>query len=357
MHILLLSRYSQLGASTRLRFLQYIPYLTTVGLCVDHQALLNDKYLYDLYSNNSIKKYILPAYFYRLIHLLKLSRYKLIWIEKELFPYFPAIFERFLHHLKIPYVVDFDDAIFHMYDQNQNHFVRFLFGKKIDFVMKCSTVVVAGNNYLADQAVRAGSSNVVLIPTVVDFDRYRDVYRNRSIEETTIKVGWIGIPKTIHYLLELAPLFKTLQSRFKLEFVAIGANPTDVSNSVIHALPWSEASEVELLSQLDIGLMPLPNGLWERGKCGYKLIQYMACGKAVIASPVGVNNEIVSHGVNGLLASGLDQWQNALEQLILDVDLRKRLGNAARTTVEEKYTLQVQAPLLLEVLKSASEIK
>jgi hypothetical protein len=123
----------------------------------------------------------------------------------------------------------------------------------------------------------------------------------------------------------------------------------------LEILPWAEDTEVTLIQSMDIGVMPLPDTPWTRGKCGYKLIQYMACGLPVVASPVGVNRDIVEHGVNGFLAESDDEWRAAVDALLNDADLRRRMGAAGRKKVEEQYSLQVWGPRVAQMLRSVAE--
>nr|WP_239556359.1 glycosyltransferase family 4 protein [Dyella flava] len=194
-----------------------------------------------------------------------------------------------------------------------------------------------------ERAQQAGSRNVEWVPTVVDFERYSIVPRTPSNE---LVIGWIGSPSTAHYLrLVSEPLAALCRDR-PMRCVAIGARQDQLSGTPFTALPWNEETEVALLQSLDIGIMPLHDEAWERGKCGYKLIQYMACGVPVLASPVGENCNIVQHGQNGYLASTPAEWAVRLQQLIDDAQLRRQCGEAGRKRVEAEYCLQVQGPRL-----------
>jgi glycosyltransferase involved in cell wall biosynthesis len=168
-----------------------------------------------------------------------------------------------------------------------------------------------------------------------------------------LRVGWIGSPSTAHYLgLVREPLRRLARER-ALRLVVIGARDIPSTDVPLEIHEWSAETEGPLLGGVHIGIMPLADGPWERGKCGYKLIQYMACGKPVIASPVGVNDEIVTPEV-GLLASSDAQWLAALRQLSTDAALRNRLGFAGRALVERKYSLQVRGPQLAAWLARAA---
>jgi glycosyltransferase involved in cell wall biosynthesis len=165
-----------------------------------------------------------------------------------------------------------------------------------------------------------------------------------------VTIGWIGSPSTAHYLDIVTPVLQKLASSYTFRAVAIGARPDQVAGTPFVSVPWAVATEVEELGQIDIGIMPLVDSPWERGKCGYKLIQYMALGIPVVASPVGVNRQIVEEGSNGYLASDEDSWSRGLACLLESGDLRSKLGARGREIVEARYTLQVQAPILSDLI-------
>ena len=346
MKILLLSRYDNLGASSRVRLFQYLPFLESKGWQIDVSPLFSDDYLQSLYNGQSRSRYVLTGYWQRLKAMADAGKYDLIWIEKEIFPFIPALAEWLLTKAGVLYIVDYDDALFHRYDRNKHWLIRSLLGHKIDSVMKYAPLVIAGNEYLAERAHGAGAGQVEVVPTVVDLSRYKVV---QSLSNTTLVVGWIGSPSTSHYLSIIAPVISSLSREFDVCFVAVGVNEEAVRGLPIDACSWSEETEVQSIQGFDIGIMPLLDSPWERGKCGYKLIQYMACGLPVIASPVGVNTEIVEHGVNGYLARDLHEWGHALRKLLQDQALRQYMGCKGRERVEAWYSLQVQS-YRLEIL-------
>lgn len=347
MKILLLSKYSRKGASTRLRSLQYLPFLEAEGFQVAVSSLFDDQYLDQLYQHGKrVPVRMMILYLRRLFVLLTVFRYDLIWIEKEIFPYIPAVAERMLRWLGKRYVVDYDDAIFHNYDLSGNPVLRRFLGRKIDAVMRCASCVVAGNDYLAGRAKTAGASCVELVPTVVDATRYDS---KESLKKGCPVIGWIGSPSTQNYVVDIAPVLTSLCQKHNARMLLIGAS-ADVASEFpgldVEVVPWSEASEADLIAGIDIGIMPLADGPWEKGKCGYKLIQYMACGIPVIASPVGVNVDIVSASQCGLLAANSAEWEIALAKLLESPAQRLQLGRAGRKAVETRYSLAVQAPVL-----------
>lgn len=349
MKVLLLSRYGAMGASSRVRFLQYLPYFKAQGVNVSVVPLFSDAYVRSLYEGGSRWREVVAGYMRRIWALLQVRRFDVVIIEKELFPFLPAFAERLLRVSGVPYVVDYDDALFHRYDLHSSKLVRGVLGRKIDSVMRHAAVVVAGNDYLAERARQAGARRVELIPTVVDTHRYQP--RQAPPNETPV-IGWIGTPKTSRYLQPLLPVFEALQARMRVRVVAVGARSEDFAGTPVETLPWSEESEVQSIQQFDIGIMPLPDSPWERGKCGYKLIQCMACGVPVVASPVGVNTVIVNSGKNGLLARD-DEWEEQLTTLLQDPELRRSFGAQGRKDVENWYSLEVQAPRLLNAIREA----
>lgn len=339
MKLLFFTKYTRLGASSRLRTYQYIPYFKEKGITCEYSPLFDDQYLKNLYQKEGFNKInIFKAYLLRLLKLFTLFRYDLVVIEKELFPYLPAFAERLLSLLKIKFIVDYDDAIFHNYDMHSNKVIKTLLKKKIACVMRHSTYVVAGNNYLHDYAVQAGAKNVALIPTVIDTDKYSVKPREKINKYVTI--GWIGSPSTLQYLQIVKQVLNELSVQYPIKLVIVGGKSGIGFEGHEEVLEWSEDNEIASIQKFDVGIMPLKDEFWELGKCGYKLIQYMGCGLPVIGSPVGVNKIIIQEGVNGHKPSSQGEWKRALEQLICDNHLRESMGAKGRKIVEANYSLK-----------------
>lgn len=352
--ILVLCKYSRMGASSRLRSLQYLPHLEADGFDVTVSSLFDDAYLKSIYKREGRSALaIARLYVKRLLALLSCHKYDLIWIEYEVFPYLPAAAERLLRLLRKPYIVDYDDAIFHNYDLSSNPLIRRLLGRKIDTVMRHSACVIAGNAYLAERAKAAGAPRVELVPTVVDHQRYTP--RNSTDNQRPV-IGWIGSPSTQKYVVGIRDALDKACKAHDARLMLVGASPQVVSELPgldVEVVPWSEDREAELIRKMDIGIMPLPDGPWEKGKCGYKLIQYKACSVPVIASPVGVNVDLVNGSQSGLLAGSTADWESALQQLLESAEQRAKLGASGRQAVEETYSLQIQAPVLRRILTEA----
>lgn len=349
MRVACLTRYDGLGASSRVRFMQYFDRLSHAAptrMRIEPQALLNDAYLLRKYAGRPVLGTALRCYARRALSQALRSLPDVWWVEKELWPYVPAAVELALLRRR-PYVLDLDDAIFHNYDLHPSRAVRRLFGNKIDRLMRGAALVTAGNEYLAARARAAGAPWVELLPTVIDLGRYPASERAPPpVDAAVTTVGWIGSPATSHYLQQLAQPLQRLARERRLRLLIVGGGDVHMPGVDIESVPWSPASEASSISRFDIGVMPLPDSPWERGKCGYKLIQYMACGVPVVASPVGVNGVIVSDGANGFLAADESGWYDALSRLAIDPGLRERLGADGRQRVESEYCVQVTAPRL-----------
>lgn len=354
MRILALTRYEQLGSSSRVRFYQYFPYLTAKGMEIVPAPFFNDDYVRNLYAGRQASlKTVLSAYLKRLSILAGSTSFDLLWVEKELLPWFPATLETLLRMLHTPYVVDYDDAVFHRYDMHSLAPVRILLGRKIDSVMRQANIVIAGNEYLAERAVKAGAKNVEYLPSVVNVSQYM---RKEPVSDSIFRLGWIGAPVTASYLDLIRDAMELLSRESKVHLVLIGAgNIQPFPNVSMEVLPWSEDIERGLSQKFDVGIMPLVDGPFERGKCGYKLVQYMASALPVVASAVGVNQQIVEPQVNGYLANSSTDWLSALRELRDSVQKRKMMGQAGRRKAEQMYNLQVTAPKLLNLLSSLTK--
>lgn len=352
MRVTAFTKYDREAASTRQRVLQYLPHLADAGIHVEVHPLLDDAYVRALASGAAASKTaIAAAYARRFRQLLGDQSADLIWVYAELFPWLPARFERLVFRSGKPLVYDYDDAFFHPYDGHANPLVRRALGGKLRPLIRGSAAVCAGNDYLRDYAARAGADAIVL-PTVVDIETYVPA-STRPAHPLTI--GWIGSPSTWGFVRPLLPLLAELCRTRGVAFFAVGAGTAAEADRFdgLTFSSWSEASEITSVQAMDIGIMPLPDEPWARGKSGYKLVQYMACGLPVVASPVGVNSTIVREGATGLLATDLAEWHTALTRLIDDPALRAAMRQAGRTRAVEAYSLQAHAPRLIEVMRGA----
>jgi len=310
---------------------------------------MSDKYLWRKYAGRQSVFYAIMGYVKRLLSVWTWRRADIIWIEKELFPFLPAPIELMLLCRK-KVVIDIDDAIFHNYDLHPSWIVRRFLGRKIDTLFRRADLVVAGNQYLANRAINAGAKRTAVVPTVVDLSRYlpklRETTEWRLRTTPPIRIGWIGSPATVHYLALIREPLQRLSRLANIRLVVIGGGFSPMEGVAAVNIAWDEATEAANIRSFDIGVMPLIDDAWERGKCGYKIIQYMACGIPSVASPIGVNTEIIEHGINGYLASTNDEWFDRLRSLVLDPDLRFEFGARGRKRVLEKYSLAATSVLI-----------
>lgn len=346
-----LTRYSDIGASSRVRFYLYEKKLSSV-FNLDLKCLLEDDYINDLYScGRRRRKRLIRCYFKRLCQLFKLSKYDVVWVQKELFPFIPAWFELFfLRNKKL--ILDYDDATFHTYDQNPNFIVKLLLGRKIDKLMSYAEVVVVGNSYLGNRAKLAGAKRVEFLPSVIDISKYQKKIHSAKCQSRPFIIGWIGSPGSQKLLESLLPTLSFLAATENIILKTIGATKLSYPNLIIEQVDWSSETEVNDIKSFDVGIMPVQDEPFQNGKCGFKLIQYMACAIPVIASPVGFNCDIVKNGGNGFLAKNDTDWIKHIKYFIKKPTELHRMGLIGRETVESKFTLDVTIDQLTEIIKS-----
>lgn len=350
MRLLILTRYDSLGASSRLRFYQFVPYLKSKGFDITIQHLLSNEYINHLYNKTPLPiMEIIKSYFRRALILINKNKFDLIWLQHEAFPWIPNWIEKLFFKTKIPVIVDYDDAFFHRYDLNNSTLIKFVLKNKINNVMNQADTVIVGNEYLSDRAKISNAKSIYIIPTVVDTDRYEVVKKNNN---GIFTIGWIGSPNNSKYLMSIKNAFKEIGKDPKIKLVLIGSQDIELENIDFKVKPWNENSEVEEIKKFDVGIMPLIDNPWERGKCGFKLIQYMACGIPVIASPIGINSKIVENGTNGYLAETEDDWIKYIKILKNDFNLRIKMGINGRRLVLENYSLQLVSGQIETILKN-----
>jgi glycosyltransferase involved in cell wall biosynthesis len=352
MRVLMLSRNPD-RSSSHFRFYQYLPYLETHGVSVEPAPLFGVHHLSAVLDGapRSAQK-IAADYARRLLRMLSAGGYDLLWVQYEAFPWLPAAAEALLAAHGLPYVVDYDDAWFHRYDSHPRALVRRLLGRKIDWVMRHARLVIAGNAYIEDYAHRVGARWVERLPTVVNLADYSPLVAPRN---DVFTIGWLGSQTVAVSLAEdcFRSALRQLCRDNATRFVVVGARPPEMPGVRVEVRPWSKKNEAREFMSFDVGVSPLSDSPFERGKCGLKLIQYMAAGRPVVASPVGFNCELVEHCRNGFLVNSTQDWTDALQTLRCDPALRERMGRYGRRMVEEKYCLEATAPKLLALLRRA----
>ncbi|WP_433779236.1 glycosyltransferase family 4 protein [Flavobacterium anhuiense] len=335
MKILFLSKYNRDGASSRYRFYNYRPYFDKNNIEYYFKPLLDDKYILNLYNNNkksvAVQRFssVLKRFYFL---IFQYSKYDLIVIEKELFPNMPYIVEKLLLRGK-KYVLDFDDYIATSYKLNP--LKRVFFKNKIDKLARGAKFVTVGNHWYFNEIK---SDNLIYLPTVINLENYPKV--KQEYRTSKITIVWIGSFSTGKYLQIVVPTLQKLSQKYAVKLKVIGVDIA-IEEVDVELVDWKESTESDELLSSDIGIMPLEDTMWENGKCGFKLVQYMACGLPVIASAAPANKEIIDDGKNGFIINSQNEWYDAFEKLILNASLREQFGKSGRQKIENKYSYQV----------------
>lgn len=359
--MLVLSPVPAEGAGCRFRVMQYIPALEEAGLSVTVAPFFDARFFELVYRRGHYAAKC-AAFVRQSAERLKLlmtrDHYDAFFVYREAYPFGPALIEAVLSHAgSRPLVYDFDDAIFLSNSSEANRFASALkYPQKVPSIIRRSALVLAGNDYLAAYA-RRFTSSVGVLPTCVDTTVFVPRRTPRPAGAPLV-VGWIGTATTAAYLKSLGPSLSRVAARYPFELRVSGSGePIEFPGVAASNERWSLDREVELFNTCDVGVYPLKDDEWAKGKCGFKAIQFMACGVPVVAAAVGVNTEIIEDGVNGFLAASESEWDDKLGALLSDASLRARLGAAGRKTIEERYSLAVNAPRLVAMLRDVMDRK
>jgi len=340
MKILFIVPYPTEGPSNRFRVEQYLPILTRSGTDFSVRPFCNsDFYGILLKKGRYFKKffYLIVFTLLRIVDLFRAMRYDVVFIHREAFPTKDFIFEWLFRKFSRKIIYDFDDSVFLKKPA------------KVKMLVSKADRVITGNNFLEGYALHF-NKNVTLIPTCIDTDKYAPSSHKNTGGKVII--GWMGSPTTSVFLSEIKEVFNIISDKYKnVEFRIIGGRFTAAPSARVLNRPWNLASEVRDMQEFDIGIMPMPDDEWTRGKCAFKIIEYMALGIPAVASPVGMNSEVIKDGVNGFLAGNQDEWLDKLSRLIESAELRQALGRNGRNTIEERYSLRANASKFIDVVK------
>jgi glycosyltransferase involved in cell wall biosynthesis len=329
--------------SQRYRFEQYLPFLESKGYQFIWSYLLNENDDRVFYSQgNPHKKFLilLKNYLQRKKDIRNFRNYDIILIQREAMFTGTSFVEKAAFKSNAKVIFDFDDSIW-LEDTSPGNKKFAWIKKPAKFFenIQNAHLVTAGNTYLADKA-KPYNKSVVIIPTTIDTDIHKP---KRDIENKEfVTIGWSGSISTIKHFELLIPVLKKIKEKYgpKVGFKIMG-DPDYVCQEInVKSVAWNEKSEVDELNSFDIGLMPLPNDEWSKGKCGLKGLSYMSCSVATVMSPVGINKEIIQHSINGMLAETDEEWFNILCYLIDNPDSRKEIGSKGRETVAEFYSVE-----------------
>ncbi len=337
--------------SQRFRFEQYFGFLRQHGFRCDLSYLISEKDDNYFYSPGNFL-YKISLFFKSRVKRKKDVRHAkdhdIVFVQREAFMTGSVYFEKKFKESGAKLVFDFDDAIWHLDVSEGNKRLSWLKnpGKTAELI-SMSDLVIAGNDYLADYA-RHHNPNVMVIPTTIDTALHVPMRQLRSKEKVVI--GWSGSITTVKHFELAENVLRKLKEKYRdaIELRVVGDRTYSNAALGVNGMAWSAEKEVELLNAFDIGIMPLPDDEWSKGKCGLKGLSYMACEVPPVLAAVGVNNEIVKDGVNGYLARTEDEWFERLCLLIGSKELRERMGREARRTVIEKYSVESQKQRYLE---------
>ncbi|MCA6363104.1 MAG: glycosyltransferase family 4 protein [Bacteroidetes bacterium] len=339
----------------RFRFEQYFDYLREQGFDCELSWFISerdDAYFYRpgyVWRKMTVQ---VKSIFRRIGDLRRARKADLIFVCREALMLRFTWFEKRFFRSGAKVVYDFDDAIWHLDISEANKSFGWLKRpEKTSDLIALSHLVFAGNNYLATYA-KQYNSNVLVIPSTIDTDAC--LPKQHTNNGSPVVIGWMGSITTIKHFEFALPALRILRERFgsRIAFKVVGDPTYRNAELGIEGTPWRSDKESELLQSMDIGLMPLPDDEWTKGKCGLKGLQYMAAGLPAIMSPVGVNTEIIQHGENGFLAEGVDEWVGIISQLVESAGLRQRIGEAARKTVVEKYSVLAQRDVYVKAFNS-----
>ncbi len=360
LRVLALTPLPESGAAGRYRVFQYREPLRALGIELEPASFFDERAFSHLYRPGGVVRKVWDLARLTRAHRARLrsaARYDLVFVHRELWPLAGEWPLSLMRRGQPRWVFDLDDAVFlpNVSDANQR-FVSLKSHRSVPAIAAGARAVAAGNNWLATwargQRARRAADAVEVIPTVVDSDLWTPV---APPADGATRLLWIGSPTTLRYLEAWGPVLSRLGARHAgLELHLIGAR-LDLPGLRCVSHAWSAETERTIARRCHIGLAPLADGDWERGKCGLKLLLYMALGLPAVASRAGVHPEIVTPGDDGELIDDVNTLEGTLDRLIRDSARRSELGRAARATLERRYSLRAVAPRLAGLLRRAAE--
>jgi len=329
----------------RFRFEHFMPVLKSANLTFQIRPFIQQSAYSILFSKgNYLRKVmaVLAGFIRRIFHLFEAMRYDYVYIYREATPIGPPWWEWMAHLAGVKIIYDFDDAIW-MKDDHEKKFPGSLKWKqKTGKICTWSHRIAAGNDYLAAYARQFNSSTIVL-PTVVDTS-----YHHPETNKTSpLTIGWTGSHSTLPYLIPLIPILRQIRQDMEFRFLIIADQDPNYSDHFIEFRKWNIDHEISDLNEMDIGVMPLTDTKWAKGKCGFKIIQYLALEIPAAASDVGINAEIVRNG--GFVCRTDEEWHQALRKLLSDPELRRQRGIAGRKFIMEHYSVQAVQDIFLSL--------
>ena len=335
--------------SQRFRFEQYVDFLTEQGWRFDLAPFMDDDTWQILYKPGYTGQKIwgiLKGFVKRIFLLFSVPAYDYVFIHREATPIGPPWFEwAVAKAFKKRIIYDFDDAIWLPNTSENNKIVAGLkWPQKVAAICRWAYKVSCGNAYLQDYA-RHYNANAVVNPTTIDTENLHNQVKEQRTQPVII--GWTGTHSTMGYLEQVVPVLQQLEEEYSFEFWVISNQAPALAIRSLVYKPWRKETEIADLLQFNVGLMPLEDDIWAKGKCAFKALQYMALGIPALVSPVGMNVEVVDHRVNGYICSTPQQWYTSLAEIINQPELRKTMGNAAREKIQQNYAVTANRAIFL----------
>lgn len=336
----------------RFRFEHFINSLEEAGYEIVFSNIISEKDDIIFYSKGKYfaKLFIvIKSFFHRLRDLKTAKNCDIVYVYREAFMLGTTYFEKRFSKMKAKLIFDFDDAIWINDTSEGNQNIKWLKKpQKTADICKYADLVTVGNKYLAEYAEKY-NSNVKIIPTTIDTDYHKPQIK---IETNNICIGWTGTTTTLKHFEKAIPFLKQLKNKYgdKIYFKVIVNSDSWDKDIDVKLVKWSRENEIRDLSEFDIGIMPLPNDEWSKGKCGFKGLQCMAMGIPVVMSPVGLNKEIINHGENGFLCDTDEEWFSCISSLIEDKTLWNKFSENGKKTVLNSYSVKVYKNEILEML-------
>ncbi len=345
------------GASSRYRVYQFLNYLEEIEYEV--YPFLTEK-IYKEFKNGNIFKLLIkvPLLILKRISLLfKIKKGSLLFVHRDIIPFGPMIFEKIFKLKKCKIILDLDDAVYcneieEIASKKNRILYKFKYGKRFDSAIKNADLIICGNRFIESHS-KMFNKNTIIIPTVIDTEKIK-VKKTSGIKNKMI-IGWIGNPGNTKYIYEI---LKKIDKKRNVDlcFVLIGAKKFDTSifkNIEINFFDWDKKTEYELLRKCDVGVMPLKDSEWSKGKCGLKLLQYMAVGIPGVGSDVGVNSDIIVEGKNGWIVKN-DDWNEVIDKIIKNRNNLVKMSTFCREFIEKNYSINSYKGLYNKILKEES---
>lgn len=328
----------------RFRFEQYLPYLESNGYEITFSNIISEKDDAIFYSKGHYFKKLLivvKSFFHRLKDVKRASLHDIVFIYREAYMLGTTYFEKKMSKKNIPIVFDFDDSIWLNDTSEGNKKLAWMKKpEKTSEICQLSNLVMIGNQYLADYSKKF-NQNVMIVPTTIDMNYH--IALNKTQEKEKICIGWTGTTTTLKHFDTAIPILKKIKEKYQnsVYFKVIVDSDEWKRDIEVKLVKWTKKSEIDDLSEFDIGIMPLPDDDWSKGKCGFKGLQCMSMKIPVVMSPVGMNNDLIKHGENGFLANTQQEWFDYLCELIDSFELRQKIGARGYETVKDNYSVEV----------------